>query len=242
VMGDFFAKPLNWLWMGVGIALAAMTAFVVFQPVKVVPRIAYGPEYSLVDQRGETVTPEDFAGRFVLFGFGYTSDPTGTLDRTLADMRAFEDAVIAEGMAGDVTLALILFDEARDTTERRAAFAAERGLDDWLLLGGEASTVKRVIGQGFGVYYEAVPLADLVASQPQLADRLDGPPAEGEMAYLQAERYMLVGDQNFVRADYRAPLDLEIALRDVRLMAREKEATGAAHAVNEAAHLFLCYP
>jgi hypothetical protein len=53
---------------------------------------------------------------------------------------------------------------------------------------------------------------------------------------------VLVDDLNVIRAEYRAPLDLERLMRDIRLIIREKDSAGAERALNEAAHLFLCYP
>ena len=234
-MGDLFSKPLNWLFAFVGLLLAAMIFFVVFQPVKVVPRLAYGPAYQLVDQNGAPFTDAMLYGKVVLYGFGYSSDPTGGLDQTIADMRQLQQAAEAEGMGDQVMLVLILFDDQRDTPQQRVALAQEHGLDPerWVLLGGDAPTLKQVIGQGFGVYYERVPLSDL----------LDDPSAPTEAyGYLQAQRTILVDERNIIRAEYRSPLNLERAMRDVRLIIKEKNSTGAARALNEAAHLFMCYP
>ncbi len=243
-MAAFLKQPLGWAFGGLGLLVAAMTAFAVFQPVKVVPRLADAPPVRLTDQRGQVVDNEALAGRIVLFGFGYSHDPTGTLDETLDEMGRFLAQAEAEGMGENVRLALILFDAERDTVERRRQLTAERGLDEeaWLLLGGEADELKGTIGQGFGIYYEAVPLADLLISQPELAARLDAPPAPDGTAFLQARRYVLVDERSIIRAQYRAPLDLDLILRDLRLMARERASSGAGRVVNEAAHLFLCYP
>ncbi len=228
-MGLLLTKPLHGLFAVLALIVLAMTAFVIFQPVQVVPRLASGPEYALFDQRGRPVDSSQLAGQIVLFGFGYTHDPTGALNRTLNDMQRFDEWVAEEGLQADVTLALILYDDRRDTVEQRQRFAAEHGLDqdNWLLL---------------GVYYEAVPLADLAASQPELAARLSGPPSPDDYGYLQAQRYILVDERNIIRAEYRAPLDLDRIIRDVRLIVREKDASGAGRILNEAAHLFLCYP
>lgn len=243
-LGGFLKKPVGWLFMALGLLVIAMTAFVVFQPVKVIPRRAYGPEYRLVDQASRIITQETLAGKIVLFGFGYTSDPTDAIDQTLEDMQGLHAATEAEGPDQDVLLALILYDDQRDTVEKRLAFAAEHDLggDRWLLLGGDSQTLKRVIGQGFGVYYEAVALEDLIVSQPELASVLDASADPEGYGYLQAQRYILVDERNIIRAEYRAPLDLGTALRDVQLVLRERQSTGASRALNEAAHLFMCYP
>lgn len=244
MIGSLLTKPLHGLFAALALIVLAMTAFVIFQPVQVVPRLASGPEYALFDQQGRPVDSSRLAGQIVLFGFGYTHDPTGAIDRTLEDMRRVGEWVAEEGLQADVTLALILYDGRRDTVEQRQRFAAEHGLDqdNWLLLGGQQAELKRVIGQGFGVYYEAVPLADLAASQPELAAQLSGPPSSDDYGYLQAQRYILVDERNIIRAEYRAPLDLDRITRDVRLIVREKDASGAGRILNEVAHLFLCYP
>jgi len=241
-MGDFWHRPLNWIFIGAGILLVATVVFVVFQPVQVIPRIAYGPDYNLVDQYGQPITEESLAGNIVLFGFGYTSDPTDRLDRTLGDMRAFEQAIASSDLDGGVKFGLILYDDVRDTIERRQSFAAEQDLDtSWLLIGGDPVALKQTVGQGFGIYYEAIPMADLVENEPQLVEA-DLAFSSDDIGYLQAERFVLIDERNIIRAEYRMPLDLEMALRDVRYIIREKNSTGAAKALNEAAHLFLCYP
>lgn len=241
-MGDFWRRPLNWIFIIAGLLLAATVGFVVFQPVQVIPRIAYGPEYLLVDQNGEPITEESLAGNIVLFGFGYTSDPTDRLDRTLADMQDFEEAIAEADVEGSVKLGLILYDDQRDTLERRQAFATERKLGaNWLLIGGDATALKQTVGQGFGIYFEAVPMSELAQSEPQLAEEGVTFSPE-EVGYVQAERFILIDERNIIRAEYRMPLDIEMAVRDVRYIIREKNSNGAAKALNEAAHLFLCYP
>jgi len=239
---SFLSRPVSWLIAATGLMLAGMTAFVVFQPVKVIPRMADGPPYALTDQEGQLVSDRTQAGRLTLFGFGTSGDFTGRLEQTIADFKALEAALAAEGGGSELDLALILYDEARDTREARQTLAQAHDAGNWLLLGGPDPDVKRVIGQGFGVYYEAVPAADLLVSRPELRERFDAEPAPGEVAYLQAERYILVDEQNIIRAEYKAPLDIDIAVRDVNMIIRERESTGAERVVNEAAHLFLCYP
>ncbi|HEC22056.1 MAG TPA: SCO family protein [Chloroflexi bacterium] len=244
-MAQFLSRPLNWLFLALGALVAAMTAFVVFQPVQVIPRLAYGPEYELIDQNGQPFTDRDFQGRIVLYGFGYTSDPTDIIIQTLTDMQDFQRRIKAEEFDTQVALALILFDNQRDTPERRQAFAGEHGLDlsNWVLLSGDAQSLKRVIGQGFGVYYEAVPLADLLESRSEwLREDVSVEVTPDAYGFLQAQRYILVDERNIIRAEYRAPLDVELAMRDIRYIIREKNSKGVSRALNEAAHLFLCYP
>lgn len=233
-MIDFFRKPLNWALIAAGLMLAAMTGFVVFQPVQVIPRLAYGPEYNLIDQNGQPYTEETVANQIVLYGFGYTHDPTETIRQTVDDMRGFQAQTEAEDFESEISLALILFDDQRDTVEARRQFAEDYQLDlsNWYLLSGEADELKLIIGKGFGIYYEPVPLADI----------LDGAAGSDDYGYLQAERYVLLDERNILRAEYRAPLDMERAMRDIRYIIKEKNSTGVERGLNEAAHLFLCYP
>lgn len=239
----FLRRPQNWLLIAAALIVAASIAFVVFQPVKVVPRMYYGPEYALEDQRGQPVTEGVLAGEVVLFGFGYSADHGGTLARTVEDFKKVEQALAAEGDGQDLRLALVMFDAERDTAPVRLDYAEAHNLGaDWLVLGGEHDAMKRMIGQGFSIYYEALPLSELAVSDETIAARLDGAADPADYGYIQSERYILVDENNIVRAEYRAPLDVEIVLRDLALMERERNTTGAGRLVNEAAHLFLCYP
>jgi len=218
--------------------MAGLTiAFVVFRPVQVVPRIVAGPEYQLVDQDGGGASSHQLAGSIVLYGFGYTYDSTDGIEQTIDDMRAFQAQT--SSIEAPIALALILFDDARDTVARRQEFAASRHLDltNWLLLSGPPDELKRTIGQGFGIYYEAVPLENLSETTAESLSE-----SSNDYGYLQAERYVLVDSANIIRAEYRPPLSMETAIRDVNLIIREQNSTGAEHTLNEAAHLFLCYP
>jgi protein SCO1/2 len=239
-MAGFFLRPLKWLLVPVGGLLVATMGFAIFQPVKVVPRIAAGPSYELIDQNGQLITEQSFAGKIVLYGFGYTNDPTGVIDRIIADMGRIQVAAQNLSVDADIALALVLFDNQRDTPERRREFAAERGLDltNWVLLSGDGEALKQMVGQGFGIYYESVPLEELASAELISISSA----ASGGYGYLQAERYVLVDDMNTIRAEYHIPLDLERLMRDIRLIIREKNSAGAERALNEAAHLFLCYP
>ena len=120
-MNRSWTIPARWLFVPLGLLAGLTTAFVVFRPVQVVPRIAAGPEYQLNDQNGEAVGSKQLAGSIVLYGFGYTYDPTGGIDRTLEDMGAFQEQFSASEFSIEVVL--ILFDDVRDTAARRQEFA-----------------------------------------------------------------------------------------------------------------------
>ena len=57
------------------IVFLAVGAFVVFQPVQVLPRVRLAPGFTLTDQSGERLTSEDLRGKFVLYSLTYTSCP-----------------------------------------------------------------------------------------------------------------------------------------------------------------------
>jgi protein SCO1/2 len=232
---DKIRFPLRWVYITLGILFGGILAFAIFQPVKVVPRGAQAPQFELEGLAGEKVTPQTFAGDYVLYGFAYTADPTGALQTILAEMQAFYDQAQQANPGIALRLALVLFDEQRDTLERRQAFAASQGLApaQWSVLGGTADALKYMIGYGFGIYYEQVPIDELAP---------DIQPVQGNYGYLQAQRYILVDSTHTIRAEYRIPLNMEVAMRDMRLLVREANSRGAARLVNESAHLLMCYP
>lgn len=235
----FLQKPFNWFIVSAAVVIGCMTAFVVFQPVKVVPRIAYGPTFSLNDMYGEPFSTSNLQNRIVLYGFGYTSDPTGRIEQTTRDMSRLHQALAAShGADVSIVTVLILFDAQRDTPSQLQLFARQYGItgQEWRVLGGNEQALKEAVGLGFGLYYEAVPLSELPrATNIATYD-------EEAYGFLYAERYFLADGRNMIRAEYRPPLDVEIALRDIGLIVREQNSRGAAQIVNEAAHLFMCYP
>lgn len=234
----FFSNRLNWLILGAVVPVLGMLGFVIFQPVKVVPRLSYAPSYALSDENGDRVTDQSLLGEYKLYAVGYTSDPTGLIENNIDEIRHYLETVQSAYPQAEIRPVLLLFDSERDTAERRRTFAAEHDLnpEQWLLLGGDEDMLKKTIGLGFGIYYEAIPIEEL----PE--EDVIRPDAAGDYAYLQANSYFLVDGANIIRAEYRPPIDMEIAMRDMELLMREESATGAAKAVNEAAHFFLCYP
>jgi protein SCO1/2 len=128
-MSGFVQRPLNWLLVAVGVLLIATMCFAIFQPVTVVPRITTAPSYELTDQNGQLITQQSFAGKIVVYGFGYTNDPTGVIDQTVTDLERVQTEVQSQNIDAEIALALVLFDNERDTPERRREFAAQRRLD-----------------------------------------------------------------------------------------------------------------
>jgi len=77
--------------------------------------------FSLLDQRGNSVTEQDFQGKFMLVFFGYTFCP----DVCPMDLQIMARAIDILGQAGDrVQPIFITVDPHRDTAEVVAAYAS----------------------------------------------------------------------------------------------------------------------
>ncbi len=231
----FFSKPLNILYTITGLFFLATAVFAYFKPIKVVQRIAYIDSFALEDNTGTWVSDQNLRGRMILFGFGYINDPTKDLDQTLNDLRTYGQMAASHSPSIEVETALVLFDDQRDTLAERQAFADANGIDHWLILGGDEESLKLLIGYNFGIYYEKLPIEDLLDTVPEQV-------SPGEYGYIRTYRYVLLDEDGIIRGEYREPLDMRIAERDFLLMERERQSTGARRVLNEAAHTLNCYP
>lgn len=203
--------------------ILAALAFVIFQPVQVLPRMELAPGYGLVDQHGNRFTNEDVRGHLTLYTIMHSHCEAGCSDTSavVADLQARVNAL----PLGDLPTAFvsISIDPVRDTPERLAEYAALVGADgeNWRFVTGEPTQLKQIIGAGFRTYYDA--------NDPAL-------PFDPV--------FVLVDGWGITRAIYRtgAP-DPEIVERDFTLVAREvANSEGVNRFAYEAAHLFLCYP
>ncbi|MBA4208859.1 MAG: SCO family protein [Parvibaculum sp.] len=80
-----------------------------------------GGPFTLVNHEGETVTEEDFRGRYMLLYFGFTFCP----DVCPTELGAMASAINALGEKGEqVTPVLITIDPERDTPEVMARYVA----------------------------------------------------------------------------------------------------------------------
>ena len=131
-------RSLWWLYLLLAIPVIGITAFVVFQPIVVLPRITLAPGYTLTDQFGELATSEDRRGRITLYSFSYPEctvncpQSTDSLSTIAADLPAIADLVtinLAEQAPADPT-----------------QFS-------WPYLSGKQTLVKQVVGSGFDAYY-----------------------------------------------------------------------------------------
>jgi protein SCO1/2 len=212
--------------VGVGLLLIAAFAFVLLQPIQVLPRIRLAPAWVLRDRDGRLFSNEDLRGQIVLYTFTYTRcrPPCPQPDQTM--QRIYQR--LATMNLGDVpvTLLSISFDTTHDSPEVLKAYATQWGVQDdrWrFAVGTDAQRLKTVIGEGFEVYYE-----------PQGDGRFGFDPV-----------YILVDGWGIIRGEYRYRTltpDVERIIRHIGVLAEEvRNSHGPTRLAYEAAHLFLCY-
>ncbi len=207
--------------------LLATLAFVVFEPIQVLPRIRLAPGFSLVDQNGDSLTSEDLRGSVTVYTFGY-SQCGSACDRLNATVREIIDRLdeIEMGPDTEIRFVTISFDPDTDTPERLRSYARTIGADGdrWVLATARPGHVDNVVRAGFKTWFE----------------KQD----DGTFSFDPA--LVLVDGWGVVRGEYRYQTQTSDADRIVRhldVLADEiRNAHGAAAVAYEAAHLFLCYP
>lgn len=207
------------------VVFLSVAAFVIFQPVQVLPRVRLAPGFTLTDQAGERITSEDLRGKFVLYSFGYTNcpPPCGDIDTTMQTIQQRLGEVELYG--NEVELVTISVDPERDTTEALATHAANVGAEEgWRFATTEDQTwLKDIVGGGFHTFYE---------------EKDDG-------AFILDPAFVLVDGDGIIRNEYRYKTispDADRIVRHLGVLAQEVEnSIGAASLAYEAAHLFLCY-
>ena len=215
-----------WITIPGVIVLAALVAFVVFEPIQVLPRIRLGPGYSLVDQSGRSLTSEDVRGDVVLYSFGYSEcgDGCAGMEETVRDVRSRMGEIDMGDV--DVQFVTMTFDPADDTPEVLAAAAASTGADgdQWRYVTGDPDHMNNVLRSGFRVWYE---------------ERADG-------SYAFDPTLILVDGWGVIRGEYRyqtVASDADKIVRHLDVLAEEvRNSKGPASLAYEAAHFFLCYP
>jgi protein SCO1/2 len=207
------------------VVFLAVGAFVVFQPVQVLPRVRLAPGFTLTDQSGERLTSEDLRGKFVLYSFTYTScpPPCGDVDATMQAVQTRLEEVELYG--NQVAFVTISIDPERDTAEVLAAHAADLGAGpNWRFATTDnQGALKDIVGGGFRTFYEQ----------------------QDDGTFSFDPGFVLVDGYGIIRNEYRyqtvAP-DVDRIVRHLGVIAEEVEkSTGAATLAYEAAHLFLCY-
>jgi protein SCO1/2 len=208
----------------VGLLVAGVMAFAVFEPVQVLPRIGLGPGFSFVDQTGAAYTSEDGRGFVTLYTFAPTDcgSACNAIHETVSEVRKrVSDSVdLGEAEFRVVTMAL----DSSDPVDLAAA-AADSGSDgeSWKWVGAEEPHRKEVVGGGFEVYYQ------------NQASRTEFDPV-----------FVIVDGTGLIRGEYRyATLasDADRLTRHIALLGDEiRNSKGNAALIYEAAHVFLCYP
>lgn len=199
-------------------------AFVIVQPITVLPRIALAPGYVLVDEAGKRLTSEDQRGKLTLYNFSYASctELCSQMNQTLVGVQEF----IASQASTDtpVNLITVSIDAAHDTPDvlQELGVLLEADREHWRFVTGDPQQLKQMIGGNFNTYYTQNEDGDF---------ELD--PA-----------FILVDGWGIQRAEYReATPDLAVIERDIKLLLQESQnSKGITKYAYEAAHLFLCYP
>ncbi len=202
-------------------------AFAIFEPIQVLPRIGPAPGYALTDADGDLVTSEEARGRITLYSFAPT-DCGPRCDDLFATMAEVADRVEREVDVSPTELRLItvaLDDGPSIDALDAAGLRSGADGDRWRWIGGDAVTVKTVVGSGFGRYFELDPDSGDVDFDPG---------------------FVLVDGAGVIRGEYRYQTlasDADKLVHHIDILAAEaRNAHGATAVAYEAAHLFLCYP
>lgn len=218
-------RPIfKWL-IGIGLVVVfGVMAFAIFEPVQVLPRIRVAPGFALLDQSGAVFTSEDGRGAVTLYTFlpSDCGEECTAVNETMREVgeRVTSSVDLAGAEFRQVTVALDTGDPAR-----LEAAALESGADGetWRWVGAEETTLRDVVGEGFGVFYE------------ETARAVEFDPV-----------FVIVDGTGLIRGDYRYSTltsDTERLTRHISLLGEElRNSEGAASLVYEAAHIFLCYP
>ncbi len=215
------------VYAALGLLLLATGAFIIFQPIRVLPRERLSPGFILTNQDGETLNSEYFRGKLTLYNFSYTRCRPPDCRQLDAVMKEVQDGLgNVEVYDIPVELATITMDPEYDTPEVLKAHARELGADtsNWnFFTSDEPVQTKRVIGVGFQVYYKQ--------KSPGVFDF--------------TPTMILVDGWGIVRGIYNDriyPTDAERILQHLNIVAREATFSKGANSIGyEAAHLFCCY-
>ena len=210
-----------------GLLLILTAAFVIYKPIKVLPRVRLAPGFILTNQDGEDMNNEQFRGKLTLYNFTYTRCQPPECRQFDTIMKEVQDRIgEVETYGLPVEFVTITFDPEHDTPEVLKAYAEEIGADTstWhFLTSDDPQQIRRVIGTGFQVYYKE-----------------NGP---GEFEFIPT--MILVDGWGIVRGIYNDRIyvaDADRILSHFNVVANEAEfSKGANRAGYEAAHLFLCF-
>ena len=112
------------------------------------------PEFSLLDQSGNTVDGETFRGQWDLVFFGFTNCPD-ICPTTLQLLASARQALADSGATRLPRIVLVSVDPERDTPALMAQYIGYFG-SDHLAVTGELAEVRRLTA-GLGIYFEKNP-------------------------------------------------------------------------------------
>ncbi len=208
----------TWLtYTAILVPTLAILAFVTLRPIVVLPRITLAPGFAFQEIRRQRMTSEDLRGHLTFYTFVPLACPANC-QHTLAALRATHERLATQTLDVPVRFVVVVLDAPSPLA---VAPLADTLPPDWLIASGTPETLKRTVGGGFGVFYDA-----------------NATPLKYDPAV------MLVDGVGILRADYRtAQPDPAILLRDLGLIDQEvRNSTGLGALAYEAAHLFVCYP
>lgn len=108
------------------------------------------PQFEFVDQDGDTISNEDYAGKVYVVDFFFTTCPTicPIMSKNLVEIQD----EYAEN--NDFGIASFTIDPNHDTPEVLAEYAETYGIDhpNWHLMTGEREKIYGLANQGFGIY------------------------------------------------------------------------------------------
>lgn len=115
------------------------------------------PDFTLTDQRGQTVRLSQFRGQVVVLTFIYTHCPD--VCPVTAEKLRLVDTLLPTATRAHVALLAVTIDPARDTTAALQDFSKQHGLNDnphWFALRGDGATIASV-WHTYGIYPGRMP-------------------------------------------------------------------------------------
>lgn len=108
------------------------------------------PQFSFVNQHGDTITNEDYNGKVYLVEFFFTTCPTicPIMNKNLVEIQdEFKNRK-------DFGIASFSIDPTHDTPEVLSEYAENYGINhpNWNLMTGEGSEIYQLANKGFGIY------------------------------------------------------------------------------------------
>jgi protein SCO1/2 len=127
------------------------------QPVvaTVLPGPSVLPEFSLLDQHGQSIGPEDFQGHWSLVFFGFTHCPD-ICPTTLQVLATARQQLKEQGVERLPQIVLVSVDPERDTPKIMGQYVDYFG-DGNLGITGDIEELKKLTG-ALGIYFEKSPL------------------------------------------------------------------------------------